>query len=68
MALRQSKKAIGNRNRQAEGVKAEGVKEQQSAHLLFQCQLSIVNCQLLKAIEMAKLKTLKTNRFMDHFL
>jgi len=33
----------------AEGVKAKGVKEQQSTHLPFYCQLSIVNCQLLKS-------------------
>jgi len=32
------------------------LRNQESANLMFHCQLSIVNCQLLKAIETAKLR------------
>jgi len=42
--LRQSKKAIGNRNSQDEGVKAEGFKE--SGICSSAVSMSIVNCPL----------------------
>jgi hypothetical protein len=55
-------------NCQAEGVKAKGVKTEgikESANLPFHCQLSIVNCPLLKAIETARLKVLRIKELRE---
>jgi hypothetical protein len=43
------------------GLRLKVLRNQESAHLPFHCQLSIVNCQLLKAIETAKLRREEIN-------